>query len=91
MSEQEVDQTEAAAARDDEAAASAADPADSGGDAGDSEMAKVVDQRAQERTGEAGGADDATAGDPIAQAEAHLASVDMDEQRRTVEEISKDM
>jgi len=54
-------------------------------------MAAAVDQRAGELTGEDAGAPGLAGGrsDPIAQAEEHIASLDMDEERRKVEQLTK--
>lgn len=62
------------------------------GDAGadDDETAGAVDERAGQLTG-AGAADDGPRDPAIADAEAHIASLDMDEERRKVKELTDDL
>jgi hypothetical protein len=56
----------------------------------DTAMADTVDERAGELTGSKPSPQpEGTAGDPIGDAEEHIASLDMDEERRKVEELSK--
>ena len=56
----------------------------------DASMADVVDERASELTGSKPSPQpEGTVGDPIGAAEKHIASLDMDEQRRKVQELSK--
>ena len=56
----------------------------------DSDMAETVDERASELSGSKPSPQpEGTVGDPIGDAEQHIASLDMDEQRRKVEELSK--
>jgi hypothetical protein len=60
--------------------------------ADDSAMADTVDERAGELTGSKPSPQpEGTAGDPIGDAEQHIASLDMDEERRKVEQLSKDL
>jgi hypothetical protein len=88
---------EAGATADDGAAGAEAagetDDADAGAadSAGDDDMAAAVDQRAGELTGESAGGPGLASGsaDPIAQAEEHIASLDMDEERKKVEKLTK--
>jgi hypothetical protein len=74
-------------------AAGDTDDADAGAadSAGDDDMAAAVDQRAGELTGESAGGPGLASGsaDPIAQAEDHIASLDMDEERKKVDELTK--
>lgn len=60
-------------------------------DGSDEDMAAAVDQRAGEMTGEEAGGPGLTSGatDPIAQAEEHIESLDMDAERKKVDELSK--
>lgn len=56
-------------------------------DSGDAEMADTVGERAGELTGS--GADTAGSdGDPISEAEAHLETVDMDAERKKVQDLA---
>jgi hypothetical protein len=56
----------------------------------DSAMADTVDERADELTGSKPSPQpEGTVGDPIGDAEQHIASLDMDEERRKVDELSK--
>jgi uncharacterized protein YjbJ (UPF0337 family) len=58
----------------------------------DSEMAGAVDERAGELTGSKPSPQpEGTAGDPIGDAEQHIAGLDMDEERRKVQQLSKDL
>jgi hypothetical protein len=67
----------------DEAAADAAS-------SDDTSMADTVDERASELTGSKPSPQpEGTVGDPIGDAEQHIASLDMDEERRKVDELSK--
>jgi len=82
MEEQEVDETQA--------------QEESGevvSDGDDSQVGDAVDQRAAELTGSGGASDDApqAGSDPIAQAEAHLADVDMDGERKKLQELQDNM
>ena len=56
----------------------------------DASMADTVDERAGELTGSKPSPQpEGTVGDPIGDAEQHIASLDMDEERRKVEALSK--
>jgi hypothetical protein len=56
----------------------------------DSQMADTVDERASELTGSAPSPQpEGTVGDPIGAAEEHIASLDMDEERRKVQKLSE--
>jgi hypothetical protein len=56
----------------------------------DSSMADTVDERASELTGSKPSPQpEGTVGDPIGDAEQHLANLDMEEERRKVEQLSK--
>jgi hypothetical protein len=56
----------------------------------DASMADTVDERAGELTGSKPSPQpEGTVGDPIGDAEQHIASLDMEEQRRKVDELSK--
>jgi hypothetical protein len=56
----------------------------------DSAMADTVDERAGELTGSTPSPQpEGTVGDPIGDAEQHIANLDMDEERRKVDELSK--
>jgi hypothetical protein len=56
----------------------------------DSAMADTVDERAGELSGSKPSPQpEGTEGDPIGDAEQHIASLDMDEERRKVQELSK--
>jgi hypothetical protein len=56
----------------------------------DASMADTVDERASELTGSTPSPQpEGTVGDPIGDAEQHIASLDMEEERRKVEELSK--
>lgn len=56
----------------------------------DSSMADTVDERASELTGSKPSPQpEGTVGDPIGDAEQHIANLDMDEERRRVQELSK--
>jgi hypothetical protein len=56
----------------------------------DVSMADTVDERASELTGsQPSPQPEGTVGDPIGDAEQHIASLDMEEERRKVEELSK--
>ena len=56
----------------------------------DSAMADTVDERAGELTGSKPSPQpEGTVGDPIGDAEKHIANLDMDEERRKVDELSK--
>jgi hypothetical protein len=56
----------------------------------DSAMADTVDERASELTGsQPSPQPEGTVGDPIGDAEQHIASLDMEEERRKVQELSK--
>jgi hypothetical protein len=58
--------------------------------ADDSAMAETVDEHASELSdSKPSPQPEGTVGDPIGDAEQHIASLDMDEQRRKVEELSK--
>ena len=58
----------------------------------DSGVADTVDERASELAGSKPSPQpEGTAGDPIGDAEQHIASLDMDEERRKVEQLSKDL
>jgi hypothetical protein len=60
--------------------------------ADDSQMADTVDERASELTGSKPSPQpEGTVGDPIGAAEEHLASLDMDEERRKVQELSDNL
>jgi hypothetical protein len=64
--------------------------AQEGASADDSAMADTVDERASELTGSKPSPQpEGTVGDPIGDAEKHIASLDMDEERRKVDELSK--
>jgi hypothetical protein len=56
----------------------------------DASMADTVDERASELTGSKPSPQpEGTVGDPIGDAEEHIANLDMDEERRKVQELSK--
>jgi hypothetical protein len=56
----------------------------------DTSMADTVDERASELTGSKPSPQpEGTVGDPIGDAEQHIASLDMEEERRKVEALSK--
>ena len=56
----------------------------------DASMADTVDERASELTGSKPSPQpEGTVGDPIGDAEQHIASLDMEEERRKVQELSK--
>jgi hypothetical protein len=56
----------------------------------DASMADTVDERAGELTGSKPSPQpEGTVGDPIGDAEQHIASLDMEEERRKVDELSK--
>jgi hypothetical protein len=56
----------------------------------DASMADTVDERAGELTGSKPSPQpEGTVGDPIGDAEQHIANLDMDEERRKVQELSK--
>ena len=56
----------------------------------DSSLADAVDERASELTGSKPSPQpEGTVGDPIGAAEQHIASLDMEEERRKVEKLSK--
>jgi hypothetical protein len=56
----------------------------------DASMADTVDERASELTGSTPSPQpEGTVGDPIGDAEQHIANLDMEEERRKVEELSK--
>jgi hypothetical protein len=56
----------------------------------DSAMADTVDERAGELSGSKPSPQpEGTVGDPIGDAEQHIANLDMDEERRKVDELSK--
>jgi hypothetical protein len=56
----------------------------------DTSMADTVDERAGELTGSKPSPQpEGTVGDPIGDAEQHIASLDMEEERRKVEALSK--
>ena len=58
----------------------------------DSAVADTVDERASELAGSKPSPQpEGTAGDPIGDAEQHIASLDMDEERRKVQQLSKDL
>lgn len=58
----------------------------------DSQMADTVDERASELTGSKPSPQpEGTEGDPIGDAEQHIANLDMDQERRKVQELSKDL
>jgi hypothetical protein len=58
----------------------------------DSAMADTVDERAGELAGSKPSPQpEGTVGDPIGDAEQHIASLDMDEERRKVQQLSKDL
>jgi len=59
-------------------------------DTDDAQMADTVDEPASELTGTGPPSPqpEGTTGDPVGQAEQHIASLDMDEQRRKVQELS---
>jgi hypothetical protein len=55
----------------------------------DSQMADTVDERASELTGSTPSPQpEGTVGDPIGDAEEHIASLDMEEERRKVQKLS---
>ena len=55
----------------------------------DSQMADTVDERASELTGSKPSPQpEGTVGDPIGDAEEHIASLNMDEERRKVQKLS---
>ncbi len=56
----------------------------------DSAMADTVDEAAGGRS-KPSPQPEGTAGDPIGDAEQHIASLDMDEERRKVQQLSKDL
>jgi hypothetical protein len=58
----------------------------------DASMADTVDERAGELTGSKPSPQpEGTVGDPIGDAEQHIANLDMDEERRKVQELSKEL
>jgi hypothetical protein len=58
-------------------------------EAEDTEVADTVDERASELTGSKPSPQpEGTVGDPIGDAEQHIASLDMDEERRKVQDLS---
>jgi hypothetical protein len=58
-------------------------------EADDSQIADTVDERASELTGSKPSPQpEGTVGDPIGDAEEHIASLDMDEERRKVQKLS---
>jgi hypothetical protein len=58
----------------------------------DSAIADTVDDKASELSGSKPSPQpEGTVGDPIGDAEQHIASLDMDEERRKVQELSKDL
>jgi hypothetical protein len=66
------------------------DAQEEGPSADDSAMAGTVDERASELTGSKPSPQpEGTVGDPIGDAEKHIASLDMDEERRKVDKLSK--
>ena len=76
--EQQQDETEADA------------PSSDAPSSDDTSMADTVDERAGELTGSKPSPQpEGTVGDPIGDAEQHIASLDMEEERRKVEELSK--
>jgi hypothetical protein len=80
MSERDAEQQDEATADAPEAAAD------------DSQIADTVDERASELTGSKPSPQpEGTVGDPIGDAEEHLASLDMDEERRKVQELSDNL
>lgn len=64
-----------------------------GVDSADGDLAAAVEQRAAELTGSEVPAGDRTPppDDPITRAEEHLESLDMDEQRKAVERLTKQL
>jgi hypothetical protein len=80
MSERDAEQQDEATADAPEAAAD------------DSQIADTVDERASELTGSKPSPQpEGTVGDPIGDAEEHIASLDMDEERRKVQELSDNL
>ena len=66
------------------------DAAEDAASADDSAMADTVDERAGELTGSKPSPQpEGTVGDPIGDAEKHIASLDMEEERRKVSDLSK--
>jgi hypothetical protein len=58
----------------------------------DTAIADTVDDKAAELSGSKPSPQpEGTVGDPIGDAEQHIASLDMDEERRKVQELSKDL
>jgi hypothetical protein len=68
------------------------EPEADGPSSDDSAMADTVDERASELSGSKPSPQpEGTEGDPIGDAEQHIASLDMDEERRKVQQLSKDL
>jgi len=76
-----------------EEAATDAPEADAGAQGADDAIAGTVDNLAAEKldTGYKSPQPEGTVGDPIGDAESHIASLDMDEERRKLAEIQKNM
>jgi hypothetical protein len=90
MSEEDVTEQEEQAT-DDAPDAAADDGAPEAAAADDSEIADNVDGLASERLSDPTPSPqpEGTVGDPIGDAEQHIASLDMDEERRKLEELQK--